>query len=113
MSQSAWNPDQHVSAWQSLDNAFVESFIRTLKYEEVYLNEYETFSDALDNIPHFIEDVYNKKRLHSAIGYRSPIDFEKEKEREMEMEKGVKVSKVGSFKYCFLTSCILTGVHPR
>ena len=68
------------------DNAFVESFIRTLKYEEVYLNEYETFSDALDNIAHFIDDVYNKKRLHSAIGYRSPIDFEKEKEREMEKE---------------------------
>jgi len=65
------------------DNAFVESFIRTLKYEEVYLNEYETFSDALDNIAHFIEDVYNKKRLHSAIGYRSPIDFEKEKERKV------------------------------
>jgi len=74
------------------DNAFVESFIRTLKYEEVYLNEYETFSDALDNIAHFIDDVYNKKRLHSAIGYRSPIDFEKEKEREM--EKGVKTPKV-------------------
>jgi len=74
------------------DNAFVESFIRTLKYEEVYLNEYETFSDALDNIAHFIDDVYNKKRLHSAIGYRSPIDFEKEKEREM--DKGVKTPKV-------------------
>ncbi|MGQ4916083.1 MAG: hypothetical protein ACP6IU_15230 [Candidatus Asgardarchaeia archaeon] len=58
-----------------------------------------------------LKDVYNKKRLHSAIGYRSPIDFEKEKEREM--ERGVKVSKVESFKYCFLTSCILTGVHPR
>ena len=73
------------------DNAFVESFIRTLKYEEVYLNEYETFSDALDNIAHFIEDVYNKKRLHSAIGYRSPIDFEKEKEREMEKGETSKV----------------------
>ena len=72
------------------DNAFVESFIRTLKYEEVYRNEYETFSDALDSIAHFVEDVYNKKRLHSAIGYRSPIDFEKEKEMEMQMEKGVK-----------------------
>lgn len=58
------------------DNAFVESFIRTLKYEEVYLNEYETFSDALENISSFIEDVYNKKRLHSSLGYRSPIDFE-------------------------------------
>ena len=67
-----------------------------MKYEEVYPNEYETFSDALDNIAHFIEVVYNKKRLHSAIGYRSPIDFEKEKEMEMEMEmeKGVKASKV-------------------
>jgi transposase InsO family protein len=60
------------------DNALVESFIRTLKYEEVYLNEYENFSDALDNISGFIEHVYNKKRLHSSIGYRSPIDFEKE-----------------------------------
>jgi putative transposase len=60
------------------DNAFVESFIRTLKYEEVYLNDYETFSDASENISSFIDDVYNKKRLHSALGYRSPIDFEKE-----------------------------------
>lgn len=60
------------------DNAFVESFIRTLKYEEVYLNEYENFSDALENIPSFIEGVYNKKRLHSSLGYRSPLDFEKE-----------------------------------
>ncbi len=60
------------------DNAFVESFIGTLKCEEVYLNEYETFPDALDNIPTFIEEVYNKKRLHSSLGYRSPMAFEKE-----------------------------------
>ena len=60
------------------DNAFIESFIGTLKCEEVYLNEYETFSDVLDNIPSFIEDVYNRKRLHSSLGYRSPIAFEKE-----------------------------------
>ena len=60
------------------DNAFVESFIKTLKYEEVYLNEYETFSDALVNIGRFIDDVYNKKRLHSSLGYRSPDDFERE-----------------------------------
>jgi putative transposase len=60
------------------DNAFVESFMRTLKYEEVYLNDYETFSDASENVCSFIDDVYNKKRLHSSLGYRSPVDFEKE-----------------------------------
>jgi putative transposase len=60
------------------DNAFVESFIKTLKYEEVYLNEYDTFSDALENIGRFIDDVYNKKRLHSSLGYKSPEAFERE-----------------------------------
>jgi transposase InsO family protein len=60
------------------DNAFAESFIKTLKYEEVYLNEYDTFEDAFRNIRHFIETVYNKKRLHSSLGYRSPDRFESE-----------------------------------
>jgi putative transposase len=59
------------------DNAFAESFMKTLKYEEVYLNEYGTFNDAIQNIEHFIEEVYNLKRLHSSIGYKSPADFEK------------------------------------
>jgi transposase InsO family protein len=60
------------------DNAFAESFIKTLKVEEVYLNEYETFEDAYENIWHFIEKVYNKKRLHSALDYMSPDQFELE-----------------------------------
>jgi len=60
------------------DNAFAESFIKTLKYEEVYLNEYGSFTDALENIGGFIDIVYNKKRLHSSIGYKSPEVFEKE-----------------------------------
>jgi putative transposase len=60
------------------DNAFAESFIKTLKYEEVYLNEYDSFTDALENIGGFIDIVYNKKRLHSSIGYKSPEVFEKE-----------------------------------
>jgi len=60
------------------DNAFAESFIKTLKYEEVYLNEYRTFEDALKNIWHFIERVYNRKRLHSSLGYKSPDQFEME-----------------------------------
>lgn len=65
------------------DNAFAESFMKTLKYEEVYLNEYGRFNDALQNIEHFIEEVYNLKRLHSSIGYKSPVDFEKTKNLNM------------------------------
>lgn len=60
------------------DNAFAESFNKTLKVEEVYINEYETFEEAYKNIKHFIELVYNKKRLHSSIGYVPPEEFEKE-----------------------------------
>ena len=60
------------------DNAFAESFIKTLKVEEVYLNEYGTFEDAYRNIWNFIEKVYNHKRLHSALDYRSRERFEME-----------------------------------
>jgi putative transposase len=60
------------------DNAFAESFIKTLKYEEVYLQEYESFNDAYNNIKKFIEAVYNEKRLHSAIGYTTPNEYEKQ-----------------------------------
>lgn len=66
------------SKGNAYENAFAESFIKTLKYEEVYLNEYLSFEDALENIRRFIEDVYNKKRMHSSIGYKSPIEFERE-----------------------------------
>ena len=59
------------------DNAVVESFFKTLKQEEVYLWEYETFSDVIERIPYFIEDVYNKKRLHSSLGYRPPDEYER------------------------------------
>ena len=58
------------------DNAFAETFFKTLKYEEVLMNEYQTFDDAYQNIKRFIEEVYNKKRLHSSIGYVPPEEFE-------------------------------------
>lgn len=58
------------------DNAFAESFMKTLKVEEVYLKEYKTFDEAYNNIKQFIERVYNKKRLHSSIGYLPPDEFE-------------------------------------
>jgi putative transposase len=58
------------------DNAKAERFMRTLKYEEVYLNDYETFAEVLVSVEHFIEAVYNHKRLHSAIGYLPPAEFE-------------------------------------
>ena len=58
------------------DNAYAQSLIKTLKQEEVYLWQYETFSDVAERIPYFILDVYNKKRLHSALGYRPPEEFE-------------------------------------
>lgn len=58
------------------DNAKAERFMRTLKYEEVYLNDYDTFAEVLISIEHFIEAVYNHKRLHSALGYLPPAEFE-------------------------------------
>lgn len=58
------------------DNAFAESFFGTLKTEEVYLTEYETYKDVLAAVPRFIDDVYNAKRMHSSLGYRSPEEYE-------------------------------------
>lgn len=58
------------------DNAYAESFIKTLKYEEVYLGEYATLPEARRRIGHFLDAVYNQKRLHSALGYRPPAEFE-------------------------------------
>ncbi len=58
------------------DNAACESFIKTLKYEEVYRTEYRDLADAYVSIGEFIERVYNQRRLHSALGYVPPAEFE-------------------------------------
>ena len=58
------------------DNALCESFLKTLKYEQVYREDYRDYAEANTGIEHFLEKVYNEKRLHSALGYRPPAEFE-------------------------------------
>jgi putative transposase len=66
------------------DNASCESFIKTLKREEIYANQYQDLDHLRSNIEEFIERYYNQKRLHSALGYRSPEEFEQDARRESE-----------------------------
>jgi len=68
------------------DNAACESFMKTLKCEEVYRTEYRDQADARLRIGQFLERVYNEKRLHSALDYRSPVEFERELRTEQKKE---------------------------
>ncbi len=68
-----------ISMWRKgnpWDNAACESFMKTLKYEEVHRNEYRDLAEARACIAEFLEKVYNQKRLHSALGYLPPAEFE-------------------------------------
>jgi len=60
-------------AWQ---NGYAERLVRTIKEEEVDLSEYTDYTDAYQQIGQFLEDVYNHKRIHSALGYLTPVEFE-------------------------------------
>ena len=60
------------------DNAYIESFFKTLKREEVYFKNYQVLDDIKENLPRFIDEVYNTKRLHSSLGYKTPEEYESE-----------------------------------
>ena len=60
------------------ENGHAERLIRTLKEEEVHLNDYQNITEARDRIGHFITHVYNQKRLHSALGYLTPMEFQRQ-----------------------------------
>lgn len=70
------------------ENARVESFFKTLKTEEVYLMDYRDWGDVVSRLPIFIEEVYNRERLHSALGYMSPEEFEQTFNRPKQMAAG-------------------------
>jgi len=68
---------------QPTENAFAESFLKTLKCEEVSLSQYQTFDEAQAHLKTFLEDVYNAKRLHSSLDYVPPDEFELKYERSV------------------------------
>lgn len=71
------------------DNAAMESFMKTLKQEEVYLWDYRTMGDAIERLPQFLEKVYNQKRRHSSLDYKSPAQFEKLQELKLKDTAGL------------------------
>jgi putative transposase len=64
------------------DNAKAESFMKTLKVEAVYQTEYASFEEVAADLPRFLEGICNERRLHSAVGDRSPAEFERQHAQE-------------------------------
>jgi putative transposase len=67
-----------VSVGEPRENEYAERLMRTIKEEEVDLSEYEDFADARRQLGRFLDDVYNRKRIHSALGYLTPSEFEQQ-----------------------------------
>jgi transposase InsO family protein len=83
--------DIHISMSRTAspyDNAQAESFIKTLKYEEIYRTEYRNLEEARASIGEFLDKIYNRERLHSALGYRPPLEFERGLRHIAAAEKG-------------------------
>jgi putative transposase len=99
------------------DNAAMERFMRTLKQEEVYLNCYETIEDVIENVPSFIEEVYNNKRVHSSLGYLTSDEFE-EKNRQLqdshpELKLGLPSSRRSTVQYEMRTILVILLMLKR
>lgn len=71
------------------DNAHMESFFKSLKYEEVHLYNYDDFSDAIKRLPYYIDELYNQRRLPSSLSYCSPEEFEQIETRRNNNIKGI------------------------
>lgn len=89
------------------DNAAAESFMKTLKCEEVYLWDYQTVEDVKRRIPYFLEEVYNQKRLHSALGYCAPNDYEQAwQEGVLHYSPRTRSSFIGQLRKPFLRGAV-------
>jgi len=91
------------------DNASCESFMKTLKREEIYANKYDDLEHLRANIEEFIEEYYNRQRLHSALGYRSPEEFEQQAGDQAESRSAT----MEFFENKENSRKISTGVHPN
>ena len=97
--ERTWPADLQLRQGNPYHNAFVASFMKTLKQEEVYLANYETYLDVLENLPTFIEEVYNEKRVHSGIDYLTLSELEEGIKSEPSLASAVRAATVIDARY--------------